>query len=494
MRHSTLNWTSRLSVAALLSIGVVTASGVSAASVHRTANARSATSHVTLVRGTVVADNTARHTLVVSESSGALRTLRFSSARHVAIGSRITSRTTRLGDGTLRASTLKVYAKSRSTHLRAVVVSSHASRLELSGGGSVFTVVRRGPAPRTSGSSSLQPGDIVNVTVDFTAGTLDETTIEDVGTSNLIDLQGVLSSLSLTTGQLTINVENGATTTVSIPTSITLPSTIAVGDQVEVLVDYQNQTFSLVTIVDDTTAANDSSSGVSQSGGDQGSNIEIEGLVTAASTTSVTIQTGDNAAPVTVYGTSGSFTVPTVGDQVHVVATMMGTVLTLVSIDVQSPEGDQSQSMTTEAEGQVVSMSPPTSTSVGILVIQPNDQASPVSFTVPTTMDVSSIAVGDQVDATGTLVGGVLTLTEFEVQGSDGSQNGDNAVAIDGLVTAVSAVSPESLTLAPQDGAAAVTIAVPATLDISSIAVGNEVNASATVVAGVLTLVSFEVQ
>jgi hypothetical protein len=254
---------------------------------------------------------------------------------------------------------------------------------------------------------------VVNVNADVQGGSIDETSLQDLSTSGMIGLEGVLTSLSSTS--ITLNVNEGATTSVSIPPSITLPSTIAVGDQVELLVAYANQAFTLVTIVDDQAAANNASTGVTESDQNSNSTLQIEGLVTAADATSLTIQPGDGAAAVVVAILSTLTVAPVaVGDRVHVVAEMVAGVLTLVRLDVQGPEGDQGQSMTTEAEGQVVTVS------ATLLVVQPSDAGTPVSFAVPSSLDVSTIAAGDQIHATGELSGSVLTLTHFEVQGQDG--------------------------------------------------------------------------
>ncbi|NNN09716.1 MAG: hypothetical protein HKL85_11075, partial [Acidimicrobiaceae bacterium] len=121
-------------------------------------------------------------------------------------------------------------------------------------------------------------------------------------------------------------------------------------------------------------------------------------------------------------------------------------------------------------------------------------QGTPVSFVVPTTLDVSSIAVGDRVHASGTVSGGVLTLTDFRVQGTDGApsnpSNAPSNAKVEGVVTAV---SPTSLTVTPHDNATAITIAVPTTIDVSTVAVGNHLTATTTIVNGTLTLVTFKV-
>lgn len=396
--------------AATISIGVL-ASGSAAFAAGSRPNVQTRSTS-SMVRGTVVSDNSARHTLVVALNSGMVRTLRFSSARHVAIGALISSRVSTLGDGTLRATTLSVHAKDHAVRLHGTVVGVRGRRLELSSGGSVFSVLR--PQLRTHDSSANpQIGEVVNVAANIQSGSLDETSLQDVGTSGMISLEGVLTNLSSTS--MTVNVNEGAATVVAIPSSLTMPSAIAVGDQVELLVAYANQVFTLVTIVDDQAAANNASSGVNESDQNQNSSLQIEGMVVSADAASLTIQLGDGAAAVLVTIPSTMTVAPVaVGDRVHVVADMVAGVLTLVSLDVQGPEGNQGQSMTTEAEGQVVSVS---ATS---LVVQPFDGGPAVSFVVPTSIDVSTIASGDQIQATGDLSGGVLTLTNFELQGQVG--------------------------------------------------------------------------
>ncbi|NNN07908.1 MAG: hypothetical protein HKL85_01785, partial [Acidimicrobiaceae bacterium] len=375
MRRSIRSLLTKSSLAAVISLSVVASASVASAAGARTSSRVSSQSSV--VQGTVVSNDVARRTLVVALNSGVIRTLRFGSARHVVLGAKISSSASLLGDGTFRARTLHVIAQSHSVRLRATVVGTQGQRLVLSGGGSVFSV-NRARSPHSTGSNPTI-GDVVSVSADVQNGSISETSIQSVGSANMIDLEGVLSALSATS--LTINVNEGAVTTVAIPTTITLPSTIAVGDQVGLMVAYANQVFTLVTIVDDHAAANNSSTGVTPSSADQTSTVEIEGIVVATDATSLTIQPGDNAASLIVsVPTTLTMSPVAVGDRVHAVADLVAGTLTLVSLNVQTPEGDQGQSVTTEAEGLVVSVS---ST---MLVVQPSDQGTPVSFVVPTTL------------------------------------------------------------------------------------------------------------
>ncbi|MDE3008941.1 MAG: hypothetical protein KGI14_07945 [Acidobacteriota bacterium] len=470
---------------------VVATSLVVPASLAGASSARAQTTANASVSGAVIARNSARHTIVVSSGATSARTLRLRSAgavNAVALGAVVSAKTTKLADGTFHVNSLKAHGRTRHAKLRATVVAATSGRVTLASGGSVLVVGSSKLHAHDSSSSGPAVGTVVNVAVDINASGLDETSLQQVGTTNLIQLEGTLSAVSASS--LVLAVEDGASTTVAIPASLTLPSTIAVGDQVEVLVDYASQTFTLVTITDDSAAASGNAGVTSnednQGNGDQQGNnsMQIEGLVVAANATSLTIQPGDQAAPV-VVSVPSTIDVSTlsVGERVHAEATLVAGVLTLTSVRAQSSEGDQGQSMSTEVEGVVVSVS---ATS---LVIQPGDQATPVTLAVPSTVDVSSVAAGDRVHARGELVNNVLTLSSIRVQGPE---NGDQAQSseVDGTVTAVSATS---LTVQPSDQAAAITLAVPATLNVSSVQVGDELHATATLVGGVLTLSNFEI-
>ena len=129
---------------------------------------------------------------------------------------------------------------------------------------------------------------------------------------------------------------------------------------------------------------------------------------------------------------------------------------------------------------------PATAVSPTNLTVTPEDQGAAVSITVPTTLDVSSITVGDQIKATATIVNGTLTLASFETQSPDQGQSAGTFTA-SGVVTAVSTTS---LSIQAGDQSNQVTFVVPPTVDVSSISVGIRVMVTAQVVAGVLTLAS----
>ncbi|MHB8334326.1 MAG: hypothetical protein ACYDEH_05445 [Acidimicrobiales bacterium] len=469
----------------------------------------------TAVRGTVVATNTARHTLVLA-AGRAMDTVRFQTAgavAKVALGTRMTVRASRLADGTFKALSTHAQGRVDRTTLHGTVVSAAATQLVLSAGGSTFsvdrgsavaTVASKGSKGRQSHASgaSLGVGTDVRVGVIVRPTGLDATSITETGQSGFIGLEGTLASVSATS--LVINVQDGATTTVMIPSSITIPPTIKATDQVELLAAYANGTFTLVTITDDSIAANQSNDGVSTDQNGAGY-IQAEGLVMAytpaasgTTTGSLIVQPGDGVAAMT-FAVPGTVTATglQIGSRVHVTATVSGTTLTVVSVRVQQSEGEGNGSMTTQTEGLVLTVAASTATAPGSLEVQPGDGVTPVSFVVPVGLDVSSIASGARVHVTGTFVNGQLTLQSFRVQQSEGNQGGPSGIVqIDGTVSGLVGTSGAvgSLTILPSDGATPVTISIPAALDtatlISTYVGGMHVSVTATMVNNLLTLVS----
>ncbi len=457
------------------------------------------------VRGTVVATDAARHTVVLS-AGRAMDTIRFataSPAERLALGTRVRVVAIRLADGTFRELRLRVTGRARAALVHGTVVSDTTSELLVSGGGSVVAVARTG---RHAHAYGFEPttGAVVNVGVTIHRTGLDESTINQTGQSSLIGLEGTLTSVSATS--LVIAVEDGANTTVQIPASITLPSTIVATNQVELQVAYANGIFTLVTITDDSLAANQAGNGVNQNqGGDNA--IEVEGLVVSATASSLIVQPGDGVAAVTFsVPSSVSDAAATTGARVHATGVLVNGVLTLTSVRVQQPEGDQGNGApTTQTEGIVMSVVAPNSSNnpptAGSLTVQPGDQGAPVIFSVPVGVDVSAVSGGDRVHATGTFVNGVLTLVSVRVQQSEGDQgnqgNGQSSsLSVDG--TFISFVpgtngADGTLVVLPSDQAGSLSISVPTSVNVANFTAGDQVHVDATLQNNVLTLTDITV-
>lgn len=364
------------------------------------------------VAGVVVARESARGTLVVASAHGVVHTLRTTS--HARVGSRVRAAVTRLADGTYRATSVRTAGKAQRARVHGTVVTVAARRLVLSAGGSVFSVNRARSSAAVGGSGDVQPGDVVNATVsiDSQSGDIQESGVQTVGTSSLVQLEGTIQSLDAST--LVLAVEEGPVTTIAIPSSLTLPSTIAVGDRVEVSTDYSAGTFALVTLLDDHAAA----AGASGSSEDQNGGVEAEGIVSAVDATSLTVQTE--------HGAAMTFTVPSgvdvsgvaVGDRVHAKGQLQsdGT-MTLVQVHVQQPEQSDGG---VKAEGTVTALD---SSSLTITT----EHGTAVTFTVPSGFDLGGLAVGDTAEAQGTQnADGSITLVQVEKKGSSSGGSGDS--------------------------------------------------------------------
>ena len=448
--------------------------------------ASAAVSRSTTSTGTVIANNAVRHTLAVANAKGLVSSWRLSAASKAPLGAVVTANTTALGDGTLRASNLTWKSAAKSVTFVGTVVRAAASSVTLSAGGSNLTVavtsatkkhIAHAASLTTGGSAGAAPGSVLDVTASVGQSGLQAQSETSQSGNGLVSLVGSLSAISASS--ITINVDNGPSVTVAIPASITLPAAWAVGTRVEALVSWSNPTFTLVSIVSDSAAGSQVGQGVS--GSDQSQNVHVEGQVIAADASSITVQAGSNAAAV-VVAIPSTFTMPAVaiGNYVHIEATQVSGVLTLVSIYVHAAGAGEGDNNGTEVGGVVVAVS------ATALTLQPGESATPVTFVVPSTIDVSGINVGDRVHANGTLSNGTLTLVSFTDKGPAGSSIIPSEV--DGQVTAV---SPNSLTIQPGDNAPAVTLVVPSTVDVSTLAIGQWIRASVAASNGTLSLVSY---
>ena len=478
----------RAAIAGALVLGV----GALPAAAGASPRAHAKASSTVTVSGTVVATNASRHTIVLAQHNS-LATLRVSSvtATHVKSGSHVVARATRLSDGTSRVLSMRVRGAQHHIRFRAVVVASSATSLTVSGGNSVVTLARAARHAHDSGSNSPTGnpgvGSVVSVDAGLGAQGFDDLGTSVVGTTSLISLEGTLSNIT-TTG-LSLTSEDGVITSVTIPSSITLPTTIQSGQQAELVVSYSAGTFSLVTISVDNSATV-ASQGVSQFGDEN--QIEIEGLVVTASPSSITIQPGDGALPVILAVPSTvDVSNATTGVFVHAEAAMVNNVLTLTQIRIE--DSSMTESSTTEVEGIVVSNSATSSSSGGTLVIQTEDSAAPTSITIPTTVDATAATISARVHAVATIdpTSGALTLVRLDVQQQDGQMPG--GVQIDGSVvtiTPATTTSPGSIVVLPGDGAAAITLSLPLSVNVTGIAQGSHVKVAASLQGGVLTVSS----
>lgn len=365
------------------------------------------------IKGTVVAKEAKRHVLVLATAHRDVMSARVSTRqlRNTRPGSRIVVVGKRLADGSLHVTGMRRLGQARQARLSAVILKAKTRRLLLAGGGSSFSIRLSRGTRLLASTTSVHAGQSVNAEVEFSHGQTVASTVEDDGAAALVDFSGTVTAIAATS--LTLS-DDGITTVVQLPDGMTLPATVQVGSEVEVVASVSGSTLTLTTIkLDDESSQDNGGSSVDNQG-----QVEAEGFVTALDSGSITIQPGDNASPVTFVIPTG-FTLPsglTVGSVVEARGDMENNSLTLTRLELKTENGDQAE---LEAEGTVTALD------TGSITIQTSDGegntgglltfAIPDGFTLP-----DGLAIGSSVDAKATMVGGTATLTEIEIHTSDG--------------------------------------------------------------------------
>lgn len=488
-----------------------------------TASAAPRHAHGTVLRGAVIARDAARHTFLLA-APHATDTIRYT-ASAPAPGTRVALAVTSLADGSFRAlGAPHQVGRVVRVSVKAVVVHASTTRLTLSTGTSEFTVTpaQSSRHANSSGGVSLAPGTDVSAEVTITPTGLDASSVVPTGQSALVGLEGVLSSVSPTS--ITVSSEGGVLTTVLVPSSIVLPTTLSAGAQVEVVSAYASQTFTLVSITTNQSAAAATSQGVTAAEGTDTSTVEAEGSVVAVSPSSVTVQPGDGVSAITfAVPSTVDVSALTVGTDVHLTGVMNSGVLTLTALSVRGPSDAPSQSgdaTMTEVEGLVTAFTPATASGPASITVQPDGSAPAVTLSVPASVDVSQVVVGVKVHVRASLTGGTLLVAALKVQVPEGDQgssagsgsspgaptaptsdagngstptsnpDGSSTRSIDATVVST---APQFV-VQPRDQTSPVTVVVPSTVDVSSFSAGESVTVVVTVTNGVTTLVSITAQ
>lgn len=301
-----------------------------------TANATTTTK----LQGIVVAKESARHVLVLASARGKVTSARVTAhqLRATRLGSRLALTGTRLADGSLRATRVRQTGHATKARLRVTVIKARAHTLLVAGGGSAFAIrLTRGTRVLSGVGSNLRPGSKIETDVELGEDGAVGDDVKTVGDSALLEFSGTVTVLDATS--ITI-ADDGISTVVEIPDSVTLPSLVQVGGEVEIVASVSGSTLTLVEIKVDGDRGDDG--GGSDVGDD--SQVEVEGAVTALDSSSITIQPGDNASPVTFAIPSG-FTLPaglTAGSVVEAKGKLVDDVLTLREIELQDDQGDDS--------------------------------------------------------------------------------------------------------------------------------------------------------
>jgi len=229
-------------------------------------------------RGVAVANDTARHSVVIASRGGVVRTVRApGQAAAIRLGRRLIVSARRLSDGTYRAGSLRAAGHTRRALIRGVVVRNQRKlhRLILSAGGSVFAV-RTGHGFEST-RSGPGPGDRLEVRVVISPRGLRAATVEDLGHDGTLELEGIFLGLR-GDGSLRLAVVHRGEVFVAVPAGFKLPP-LKPGDEIElhVLVDTSGA-FTLVRIENEDNDENE----------DRG-RVEVRGKISALSEESITV-------------------------------------------------------------------------------------------------------------------------------------------------------------------------------------------------------------
>lgn len=231
-----------------------------------------ATAATKAIRGTVVAEHARNGTVVLAGARGLGVTVRVS-PRRVRLGDRVSVVGTRLRDGTIRASSLRVLSHVRSARIRGAVVKRLAGGLRVASGHSVLTIhtSRRGLA--SADDHGQQVDKVGEFELEIEHGELFEEGFEPVSAAGTVEIEGVLVS----TSPLVVSID-GLPVTITVPSGVTLPA-LTPGQEIELTVQTgAGNTFTLVSI--DEAAEN------------VVEEVEAKGSVVTSTTTQITVDAG----------------------------------------------------------------------------------------------------------------------------------------------------------------------------------------------------------
>src|SRR6266436_5036396 len=146
-------------------------------------------------KGTVVSTQQVRHVLVVSSSTGLVRTLHTGSAARV--GAVVSVTAAKRADGTFTASHVAVVGRAHKARIQGVVLSRAHGMTFVSGNRSVIAVRSAHRVLAALGGNTPPVGAVANIGVTIgTQGALTQTSIATVGTSSSIVIQATVDSIT----------------------------------------------------------------------------------------------------------------------------------------------------------------------------------------------------------------------------------------------------------------------------------------------------------
>ena len=194
--------------------------------------AGSAQARAGAITGTVIAKHPRTGTFVLAGPRGLGMTIRLYSA-NLRLGDRVQLTATPLTNGTMRAVRVRLVAHVRSAMIRGMVVRTLRNTMFVATGHSILAIhhaaTRR--LASTSDDGEQQPGTIGDFRVRFADDELVENDFVPATTAGTVQIEGRLVSVS----PLVVSVE-GLPLTITVPSGVTLPAGLAIGQQVELAV------------------------------------------------------------------------------------------------------------------------------------------------------------------------------------------------------------------------------------------------------------------
>jgi hypothetical protein len=228
--------------------------------------------------GIVIAKQPQRGTLLLAADRGVGLTVRGGLAR-TTVGERVALQGTRLRDGTVRLSRLRVLAHARRATLRGTVLRTFARGTLLASGRSVVLIHRLGRHLASADDhGGLRPGDIGEFRVRFDDDDVVETAPPaQVGQATTARIEGSIVSLS----PFVVSLDR-LPLTITVPPGTALPASLAAGQRIELTVQVgAANALTLVSVgeVEDENA----------NPGVQAQEIEAKGFVTSSTTAQLVV-------------------------------------------------------------------------------------------------------------------------------------------------------------------------------------------------------------
>jgi len=226
------------------------------------------------IRGVVVAKRVHSGTIVLATGSKGLAVTVRTAPRNVRLGQRVSVTGTRLRNGVVRASHLRVLSRVKTTQIRGMVVKRLAHAMRVASGRSVLTIHTKGRSLASHGGGERE-GEMGEFKIEFRHNKLFEDDFTPVSQSGTVEIEGTLVSVS----PLVVSLE-GLPIEITVPSGLTLPP-LTPGQEVELVVQTgAGNAFTLVSIQNEDENENENE-------------VEATGLVTNSTTSQITIDAGD---------------------------------------------------------------------------------------------------------------------------------------------------------------------------------------------------------